>query len=209
MRTTKSLIPVVAAALAIATFGGCRPGVLNSDGPSAQPTETGAMPIARPRSSPLKVSDTAPEFEARDQQDRSVTSVELTSGKGSAILFVPPDGSAAARPSFQWARRQHLLLQQRGIELLLVVPESPAQAAAIAAREDLRLALLSDPAGHIARAFGTVPKGARSPARSHLFFVGGDGRIHYSESGTGDAAQLILAAESLPGARRQSAVPIF
>jgi peroxiredoxin len=157
----------------------------------------------------LSVGDTFPSFEAPDQLGRLVSSNELSSGKGSALLIVPPSAEGAARPAYEWAARNGNLLAQRGVELVLLIPESPEEGARIAADQGLRLGLLSDHGSRIAAALGTTSGGSGRPARPHLYFLGPDGRIHYSVSGTGDVAQLLLAAESLPGARRQSAIPLF
>lgn len=209
MTTTNKSTASILMIAAIIFLGGCKGGMLNSDGPDQASVTAPVSGAPKPKSSPLQVGERAPDFEAQDQLERLVSSAELTSGKGTAILIVPPADTAAARPAYQWASRNYLLLQQRGIELALLVPESPTRASEVAAQEGLRLALLSDPGSHIARGFGTVTKGGKSPSRPHIFFVGPDSRIHYSQPGTGDSAQLLLAAESLPGTPRGSAVPLF
>lgn len=178
--------------------------------PAAPEGVAGPNQRLAPRASPLAVGAAVPAFQLLDQNGVPVSAGELMSGgKGALVIICPPDNEASIRPVFDWARQNAGFLRQQRIELLLMLPHSPEENAAVAGRENLRLALLSDPRGWVMRSFGTVPEGAAFPRRPHSFLLGPDGRIHLSESGMPGAAEAVMAAETLPGQQQESIFQLF
>jgi len=210
MRSIKPLLRSTFLLVLPLLIAGCRGGALNSNGSSAaasgKPASAASVAV---REDPLEVGNRVPDFETTDQLGRPVSSAELCTGKGSAVFVLPPAKNPAARPAIQWAKQYHNLLSQRGVELLLVVPGSAEDARILADSEGLRFAVLADPTGMVARTMGNVPKGQKHPVRSHLYVFGGDARVHFSDSGGGDPAMVLLAAENRPGVPRGSAIPFF
>lgn len=186
----------------------CRPGMLNSDpeamnthGEAIMPAENAAV---APRRAPLRVGDRVPPFALQDQFDRAVSAGELTTGKGSVLLFLAPDGAPANRPAWEWSRRNKNLLQRRGLELLLVTPETVARNNQIATREDAKLAILSDPRSWVARGFGIVPPKGPAPTQPWMFVLGNDSRIQFVDEKLPFATDLLIAAETMPGKEEDS-----
>jgi peroxiredoxin len=157
----------------------------------------------KPRTSPIGLGDAVPAFTLPDQQGRLVSAAELAGTKGAVIVITPRDESPAARPAYDWARKNKNLLESRGIEVLLITPQSPDDNAKVAAREELRIAILGDAQSWVARSFGAARDNAGAQA-AHAFVLGADGRIHMAERTMPDAALAIMAAETLPGKRERS-----
>lgn len=191
--------------LGVLMGGGCS-GPIQTEGPQPRAPEIVSSVNAslKPRRRPLSVGDHFPPFELADQKGVPVTDGELTTGKGSVLIFLPPESSPAGRPVFDWVRRHKSFLDQHRIEVLLVTPHSINANAAAAQREDLRLAFLSDPASWVARAFGAVPETASAPGRPHVFLLGSNGRIQYASTALPSPSELLVAAETLPGQPRDS-----
>lgn len=160
--------------------------------------------MLQPRKSPLSVGAPPPNFLLSDQKGALVSAGELTSGKGSVVIFVPPDSDPAARPAYSWAKQNQNILGSRGLEVLLVTPHNSAINSQIAEREGLRLALLSDPSSWVGRAFGVVPRGQPAPRRPFTFVLGSNGLIQLSAGGLPTASDPIMAAETLPGKHEES-----
>lgn len=157
-----------------------------------------------PRRSPLPVGANVPEFTLADQGGIAVSTAELTSGRGALLIFLPGAGDPASRPAYEFVRGSRRFLAAQGIEILLVTPDPVAANAAVAGRDELRVAILSDPGAWVARAFGVVPADAAAPARPHAFLLGPDARLHLATSAIPDATDVVVAAESRPGTRSRS-----
>ncbi|CAN5370623.1 hypothetical protein BH09SUM1_BH09SUM1_01910 [soil metagenome] len=153
-----------------------------------------------PRTSPLSVGDRAPQFVLSDQNGDPVSSGELLSGKGSLLAFAPGADSPAARSVYEWARNQSAFLKQQGIEILIVTPDAPAKNRTVAERENLHVALLSDPGSWISRGFGATDK---KSAAAFYYLIGSDARVQYATAGAPDAPMILMAAETKPGAAKK------
>jgi len=174
---------------------GCSgPLIVDSDSmPAAAPPSSPGAPVLRPRESPIAVGDTIPPFLLMDQAGVGVSAAELSAAKGSVLVFVPRDDSPGSRPAYEWARRHKGFLSQQGIEMVLATPGSGDANARIASREELRLAVLSDPGSRLARAFGIGGDGPWT------FVLGKNGRIQLATPGLPAVEQVVMAAETLPG----------
>ncbi|MEO8376086.1 MAG: redoxin domain-containing protein [Candidatus Sumerlaeota bacterium] len=151
----------------------------------------------RTRSSLLGAGSAVPAFTLPDQKGTPVSAAEITSSKGAVIILVPKDATPGARPAYAWARENNNLLRSRGIEPIIITPNSENSNAGIAMREDLHVAILSDAGGWVAHSFGAGDGLA-------VFVAGSDGRIHSASRSLPDASQLIMAAETLPGQKERS-----
>ncbi|MCC6546350.1 redoxin domain-containing protein [Candidatus Sumerlaeota bacterium] len=151
----------------------------------------------RPRNSLLSAGGAVPAFALPDQKGNTVSASEITASKGAVIIVVPKDASPAARPAYAWARDNNNLLRSRGIEPVIIAPNSPNVNSVIAMRENLHVAVLSDAGGWVSRSFGAKDTLA-------VFVAGSDGRIHSASKSLPDAAQLIMAAETLPAQKDKS-----
>jgi peroxiredoxin Q/BCP len=206
MNRFAELLALCAAAGALASCNG--PIRTEEAAPAAPAVVKEENRALKPAKDPLEVGDPIPDFTLQDQAGRSVSTAELLSGKGAVLVFMPPADSSASRPAYAWARQHASILQQRGLELLLVRPESVAQNAQTAQLEELRLAVLSDPSSWVASAFGfAAPR--RAPGRLYTVVLGGDGRLQYVTPGLGDPAQMVMAAETRPGASQGSLMDVF
>ena len=164
------------------------------------PVPAGVLPEnaeLRPRDSLLSAGSAVPAFTLPDQKGNLVSAAEITSAKGAVIIIAPKDSSPAARPAYAWARDNNNLLRSRGIEPIIITPNSGNANASIAVREDLRVAILSDAGGWVSRSFGAKDALA-------VFVAGSDGRIHSAGKSLPDATQLIMAAETMPGQKERS-----
>jgi peroxiredoxin len=161
------------------------------------------------RDEPMGVGNDAPRFLLPDQEGRSISLEEVISGRGAVLLFTPLPESGGARPCWEYARQHTNLLRQRGLELLLVVPTSIDGAAKIARQESLPVAILADARGALSSRIGVSPAEGTAPSGPWLYLVGPDGRIHFATMGTPHPSQFLLAAETLPGARKESVVPFL
>ena len=158
----------------------------------------------RPRRSPLGVGEQVPRFVLPDQLDRDVSAEELMSGKGSLIVFIPGWDSPASRPTVEYIRRHREFLAQRGVELIVVTPDSVNRNAQLAQIENLRVGVLHDSRSWVARSFGVVGERESAPSGLRCYLIAADGRIHLSRTSLPDASEVVMAAESLPGTRSPS-----
>lgn len=184
---------------------GCVEGPLlrSEDGPTGPPHGVARENMSlRPKNSPLSVGDSSPDFILIDQMERDVSSGELRSGKGSVLIFLPGSTAPAARSAYDWGMRHQGFLAQQGIEVLYVAPESEEYNLRAAQDRGLRQAILSDPGSWVARAFGVVPRGRRTPSTATLFLLGNDGRIHYTSTSYPAPSEIVVAATTMPGRPR-------
>ncbi|MCC5875931.1 MAG: redoxin domain-containing protein [Candidatus Sumerlaeia bacterium] len=204
----KKLISVLAIAscgFALLLIPGCGNGPLlrSEDGitgiPAGVARENQSL---RPRRNPVSIGDSIPEFVLLDQRDREVSTNELRMGKGSVLLFIPGVNSPDARPAYDWARRHQRFLDQHGLEVLFITPDDVDANLRVVQERDLRMAVLSDPGGWVAMAFGIVPQGRRSPRNTNLYLLGPDGRAHYASTTLPAPSELVVAATTTPGRPR-------
>lgn len=169
---------------------------------------------SKARSSPLTPGRRSPSFETQDQMGRLVSSQELTAAGDAVVVIFPSVASPAARSVFDWATRTNQLLRQAGnAELVLVSGDLPEANAKAARESGVRLAILSDPDGRIAGAFGVAgdldEKGGK-PARArgiHTFVLGSDGRIHLATSGLAPGPDIVSAMQARLGNAAQPEFP--
>lgn len=203
IRRSSGIALVLAGGLGLAACSGNGPLLRSAPPPPAIPAQVDSHNARiAPRTSSLAVGDRVPDFLLLDQYEREVSSVELTSGQGSVLIFLPGVESPGARPVYQWAARHQRFLEQQGLEVILVSPQDPPLNARAAQEWDLRLGILSDPASWVARGFGIVPEGRRHPSSAHLFLLGRDGRLHVAGSSLPPPSDLVMAAQTLPGRGR-------
>lgn len=205
---THILLPILATAavgIGIAFLPGCGNGPLlrSGDGVTGPPAGVARENLAlRPRRNPVEVGDTIPEFILLDQMGSGVSTGELRMGKGSILIFVPGANSPDARPAFDWAKRHQRFLEQQGLEVLFVTPDDMDANLRVAQERDLRMAVLSDPGGWVAMAFGIVPQGRRSPRSPNIYLLGPDGRAHFASTSLPAPSELVVAATTTPGRGR-------
>lgn len=175
---------------AMATLlAGCGPMVSDPDAVSA----SSAPPVigvdernlqTELRRRPVEVGDLVPFVILSDQLGHEVSTVELTTNQDAVLIFVPALDSAAARPALQWVRQNRELVRARGAEVVLVTPSPAEFTAPLAKGEELRVAVLSDPSGWAARAFGLADRrGTRGVDRPWTVLAGRQGRVHAAEHG--------------------------
>lgn len=186
-------------------------GPLQTETPAPRAPAEAKGPNAKldPRDGPLSVGSKVPAFQLVDQNGTPVSAAELTSGKGSLVIICPGDTAPGSRPAYVWARTNATLLKSRGVELLLIAPGDPATNSIIATREEIRAAILSDPKSWVSRAFGAVPEGSPGAIKAHGFLLGSDARVQLVSVGLPDAAEAMLAAETLPGKKEKSVLAPF
>jgi peroxiredoxin (alkyl hydroperoxide reductase subunit C) len=195
----RRLVPLVVAALSIAA---CNGPIRTDDAPPRVPQGVDeANARLRPVDRPLEVGDPAPIFALKDQNDVLVTSQELAGGGAALLIISPPPANGASRPVAAWAARHRQFLSQHQIEILIVTPATAREHRLFAAENNLRVALLSDPAGWVSAAWG-VPTAGRGSAGPHSFLISGDGRVHLSAQGLPDPSEVVVAAQTLPGRPR-------
>lgn len=194
-RIQQRIVPLLAALLLLSA---CHGPILNSDPTGRTSRQSLPAGVPTPRQSPIALGKPIPNFTAPDQNNAPVTTAELISAPGSTLIIIPQDGNPAVRPAYAWARNHRQSLANRRIELLILNPMSPKENAQIAKREDLRIAILSDPALHITRGFGV------SPGSTWTFVLGSNGRIQLAQPGLPTPSDIIMAAEALPGRENES-----
>lgn len=110
----------------------------------------------KPRRSPLAIGSPVPTLWLLDQTGREVSTREVVLGGDALLLFSPGDSSPEARALYQWVAKNKNKLGGK-LEILIVTPDPVVVNAEIAQRENLGVALLSDPANYGARTFGVLP----------------------------------------------------
>ncbi len=198
--------------LAGAMMSGCSGPILRtSPAPEPPPASvSGPNRALAPRTSLLGVGRSVPAFELADQNGTPVSASELMAGgRGTLLVLLPSDNAAAVRPAYGWARQHLNFLTQQRIELVMITPHSVEDNARLAQREELRLAVLSDPGAWVMRSFGAVPQGAASPRAPHAMLIAADGRIHLSEAGLPSPTDAVVAAQTRPGQQRESIFQLF
>lgn len=191
---------LLAAALILA---GCGKGPLNSDGGSG--TAGARSPVA----GVAKVGTRMPEFTLPDQAGRNVTATELAASGGAVLLFVPGAAAPTARPAYDWAARHNALLRRDGNAEVLVVTGSTVEECAAAAKAgNLRFALLADPEFRLAAALG-VSRRVAEGGQAWTIAAGSDGRVHLSQPGIANVADVVTALEARPGAEKESVIPVL
>ncbi len=195
----------IAASFIIAGLTGCK-GPIYTSPPPPKPPQNVAQSNASltPRSSLLDVGARVPVFRLQDQKGFEVSSAELTSGKGSIIIFMLPGGSPGNRPVYTWITKYQSFLANQGIESLIVTPHKPEENNVLARRNDVRLAVLSDPSYWVSRSFGVIPEGAQRPDAPVMYYLGNNGRIQYSGTNLKTGADILVLSESMPGQERDS-----
>jgi peroxiredoxin len=188
---------------AVLILAGCGKGPLNSDG---GPGTSGAR---SPVAGVAKVGTRMPDFSLADQAGRSVTAAELAASGGAVLLFVPGAAAPTARPAYDWAaRHRDLLRRDGGAEVLVVTGSTVEDCAAAAKAGNLRFAVLADPEFRLAAALG-ISRRVAEEGQLWTIVSGGDGRVHLSQAGLANVADVVTALEARPGAPKESVIPVL
>ena len=131
-----------------------------------------------------------------DQRGVAVSSGELMATKGALLVFTPGVEMGSTKAAAVWSLRNQSVLAQRGVELLLITPNTQDENGIFAAAQGVRVGVLADPERWVTRSFGAT--GVTS------FVIGRDGRIQMHQVGLPDSAMAAMAADSLPGAKGKS-----
>lgn len=207
--TRRPLLPAALLGLALLAAVGCSgPLVTDPDyvpGGNVPAGVDGRNAGLKPRRAPIRVGEPVPAFVLADQYGTPVTSGELMAAGDALIVFLPVRGGAS-RPVAPWVREHRDRLARRNCELLLVTAGTPEENAVFAAREELRVAVLSDPGAWVMRAHGVlgVNDGTNAAAldRPWTVIIGGEGRVLASEAGLMDFAGYTTALAARPTGRR-------
>ncbi|MCB2156814.1 redoxin domain-containing protein [bacterium] len=144
------------------------------------------------RRTPVAVGDEVPFLILTDQLGNDVSTVELTTSQDTVMIFLPPMDSPAVRPAVQWVRQNRDLVKTRGAEVVLVTPTPPEVNGPLAKAEDLHVAVLSDPSGWGARAFGLAHRSSTSGVnRPWTVIAGREGRVYAAQSGLMEVTEVI------------------
>ena len=165
----------------------------------------------------LKVGDTAPTFQLRDDRDKTWSSSDRFGKKWVVIYFYPGDftpGCTAQAKAFNAAMDK---LTEQGVEVVGVSGDSIATHALFKKAQKLNFTLLADTDGTVAKQFGVpVGKGATVKAKDAegkpieveraatlarwTFVVGKDGKIAYKNAKVTPADDAKKITEFITGA---------
>ena len=206
-RTLMVLVPV----LVLAACGGA----LVSD-PAAVPSKYptyGVRPEnleVEPRKSPVQAGEQIPMLLLEDQKGFTVSTREVSTGSDALLIFQGGWTSPEARPVYDWVRENRTMTAGRDCEILLIGPDTPDTNAKIAAEEELKIAMLHDPSGWGARAFGLL-NGNDATHVDGIWSVvlGREGRILAVERGLYDISDLITLLAARPDPRQYRATDML
>jgi peroxiredoxin Q/BCP len=180
---------------------GCS-GPLVSD-PDAVPEEVrarqeGRTPVSgpnarlKPRRAPAPVGSPVPAFVLTDQKGNEVSAVELMTSGDAVLVFSPGLADPAHRAIGPWVARHREAMADRGCEIVVISPESAETNAQWATTDELRVAVLTDDGGAVARGFGVAAMRGGT-AGVWTFVAGREGRLIASQAGLPDRTELIAA----------------
>lgn len=179
------------------------PGEFRDDRASVPPGVDPRNADARPARRLVRVGDPVPRLVWQDQNGVDVTTVELAAGGDALLVFHPGARTGAARPVHEFVRRRRDQIESHGCEILLVVPDEPATNARVAAEEQLRVAILHDPAAWSARAFGLADS-SEGVESVWSVLLGREGRVLAVKNGVFEMPELLTALMVRPEGERRS-----
>jgi len=178
---------------------------------------SGGTKAAEEKTVDLQVGDTAPAFEATDDQSRPWKSAEHVGKKYVVVYFYPGDFTPGCTRQAQSFRDSMNKLSDQGVEVIGVSGDSAATHALFKKAQMLNFTLLADEDGSLAKRFG-VPVGAGGQvkikdaagkdvvlkravtAQRWTFVIGKDGKIAYKNTKvnpTEDSKQIAAFIEKL------------
>ena len=188
---------LLAGLLMSGVLGGCKgPLISDPDAMAVVPPPGVDARNARVRilDRPIRPGEAVPALAWMDQMGREVTTLELVTAGDALLIFTPGDVSTT-RPVYDWVRRQSRTATANGVEVLIVSPDSVDRNAEIAAHEQLRVALLSDPNSWGARAFGLAPKNGATIRQPWSVVIGKEGRVLLCQPGLVEMPDLVTAVK--------------
>lgn len=145
----------------------------------------------QPRRKPIRVGEPVPRLYFEDQFGREVSTRELTLGGDALLIFYPGNQSPEARPVYQWVQQNQSSLSNQ-LEILLVCNDNPESNLQTSQKENLRLALLSDPNLWCAKTFGLVKEKSPNQLNSTWsIFIGKEDKILGVRDGFFDKFEIL------------------
>lgn len=145
------------------------------------------------RAGMIAVGETFPAWQLSDQAGRQVSSRELA-GKTYLIWFYPKAMTPGCTAEGQALRDQFAAFQAKGVEILGVSFDEPAQNAEFSTAEAFPFRLLSDRDRTLALAVGAADSKEQPVARRISYVVAPDGKVlraYDSVNPTGHAGQVL------------------
>jgi peroxiredoxin Q/BCP len=135
----------------------------------------GALLIARGAATP-KVGDKAPEFEAKDQDGKTVKLSDFAGKQSVLLYFYPRDETPGCTKEACGFRDRLDDLKKKGVAVLGVSRDDAESHKKFIAKEKLNFPLLVDTEGKLTETYGAGMEG-RLLARRVSFLIGKDGKI--------------------------------
>jgi peroxiredoxin Q/BCP len=123
-----------------------------------------------------KVGESAPDFEARDENGKTVALASFR-GRPVVLYFYPKDDTPGCTAEACSFRDSMSVLRDRGIVVLGVSVDSEESHARFASKYKLNFTLLSDVKKSIVRAYGV--ESSFGTAKRTTYIIGADGIIKY------------------------------
>jgi peroxiredoxin len=123
-----------------------------------------------------KVGGRAPDFELPGTGERTYRLRDYA-GSGVILAFYPADFTPVCTKQFCSYRDDGDRLEELGVPMLGVSPQSVASHERFAERHELNVPLLSDSDKRVARSYGVL--GPRGLVRRSVFLIDGEGIVRY------------------------------
>jgi len=143
--------------------------------------------------SKLQVGDPIPDFRLLDDQGEHVDASELRDGRPSVVYFYPKDDTPGCTLEACSFRDQFEAFTDAGARVMGVSSDAPETHRQFKERHRLPFKLLSDPGGHVARAFGVQKLMGLVPGRV-TFVLDGAGHVRHRFSSAFNAARHVKEA---------------
>ena len=101
----------------------------------------------------LSAGDSAPQFSAQNEDDKTVTSKDLA-GKKAVIYFFPAAGSPGCTKEAADLQDNLQLFKKAGYEIYGVAPDKPKKLKSFVESHELQFSLLSDPELEVHKSWG-------------------------------------------------------
>jgi peroxiredoxin Q/BCP len=129
-----------------------------------------------------KVGDTAPPFEGKDQDDKTVTLADFAGKKNVLLYFYPKDFTGGCTKEACGFRDRMAELQSNNVVVIGVSFDSTESQKRFTEQYHLNFTLLADPDGKIVQAYDVKAPVLRM-AKRVSFLIGTDGKIiHVTDS---------------------------
>jgi peroxiredoxin len=165
---------------------------------------------AKPLKSPIEAGKPVPVLRLEDQKGNLVSTRELTASRDALLIFSPGADSPEARPMYDWIRANRNMASGRGCEIVVVAPDVPSVNDQIAKAEELHVAILHDPSGWGARAFGLLSDNeATSVDSTWNVLIGKEGRVLETKPGLYAISDLVMTLSVRPDPRPYRAIDLL